>query len=103
MEIRFSRSPEETTHMSTQELRKHFLVQHLIQDDTVRLVYSHEDRLVIGGARPLTNPLDLPNHPELKAEYFLERRELGVINVGGPGVVHADGKSFALDKLDAVY
>ncbi|PJJ75345.1 4-deoxy-L-threo-5-hexosulose-uronate ketol-isomerase [Thermoflavifilum aggregans] len=103
MEIRFSHSPEETLRMSTQELRRHFLVQHLMQDDVVRLVYAHDDRLIIGGARPLTNPLHLPNHPELKADYFLERRELGVINVGGRGTVHADGQTFELEKLDAVY
>lgn len=103
MEIRFSHSPEETQQMSTQELRKCFLVQHLMQDDTVRLVYAHDDRLIIGGAKPLTNPLDLPNHPELKADYFLERRELGIINVGGKGMVLADGQTFELAKLDAVY
>ncbi|MCL6524053.1 MAG: 5-dehydro-4-deoxy-D-glucuronate isomerase [Thermoflavifilum sp.] len=103
MEIRFSHSPEETQRMCTQELRKHFLVQHLIEDDRVKLVYAHDDRLIIGGAKPVTHELALPLHPELRANYFLERRELGIINVGGKGKVRADGDLFELDKLDGLY
>jgi 4-deoxy-L-threo-5-hexosulose-uronate ketol-isomerase len=66
-------------------------------------VYSHYDRVIIGGAKPINKELELPNHPELKAEYFSERREIGIINTGGGGVVGADGESFTLDKLDCVY
>lgn len=103
MEVRFQNSPLETSKMNTQELRSNFLIEKLMVDDTVQLVYSHYDRVIVGGAKPVSKTIELPNHPELRAEYFLERRELGVINVGGAGVVEADGESFSLNKLDCVY
>jgi len=89
--------------MSTAELRKHFLVPALMQDDKVTLVYSHYDRMIIGGVRPLRKQIALPNPEELKATGFLERREMGIINVGGKGTVIADGTSFELHKLDCLY
>lgn len=103
MEIRFQHSPEETKQMNTEQLRQHFLVQQLMQDDKVQLVYSHYDRMIIGGIKPVKKTLSLPNHPELRADYFLQRREAGIINVGGAGLVVADGKEFSLGKLDCVY
>lgn len=103
MQIRFASSPKETKQMDTEELRENYLVQNLMQDDSLQLVYSHYDRVIIGGAKPVAKTLELSNHPELRAEYFLERRELGIINVGGKGKVTADGKDFDLDKLDCVY
>jgi 4-deoxy-L-threo-5-hexosulose-uronate ketol-isomerase len=103
MEIRFQNSPEETRQMDTEQLRKNFLVQNLMQDDTVQLVYSHYDRVIIGGAKPASKTIQLPNHPELRADYFLERRELGIINVGSKGNVIADGKKYELNKLDCLY
>jgi 4-deoxy-L-threo-5-hexosulose-uronate ketol-isomerase len=103
MEIRFQTSPAETKQMDTAQLRQNFLVQQLIKDDAVTLVYSHYDRVIIGGVKPLGKMLALPNHPELRADYFLERRELGIINVGGPGKVTADGKDFSLPKLSCLY
>lgn len=103
MQIRFQNSPEETRQMDTAQLRKNFLVSNLMQDDSVQLVYSHYDRMIIGGAKPVTKILQLPNHPELRADYFLERREMGIINVGADGVVIADGKEYIIRKLDCVY
>lgn len=103
MEIRFQNSPGETAAMNTEQLRANFLVQRLMQDDQVKLVYTHYDRVIIGGAKPVNKTLSLPNHEELKAAYFLERRELGIINVGGAGTVIADKKEFALNKLDCLY
>jgi 4-deoxy-L-threo-5-hexosulose-uronate ketol-isomerase len=103
MEIRFQHSPKETKEMDTEQLRKNFLLQNLMQDDTLQLVYSHYDRMIIGGAKPVNKTIQLPNHPELKADYFLERRELGIINVGSKGIVIADGKKYELDKLDCLY
>lgn len=103
MEIRFQNSPAETRQMTTAQLRENFLVQQLMQDDKVELVYSHYDRVIIGGVKPVNKTLALPNHLELKADYFLERRELGIINVGGPGLVIAGGKEYAINKLDCVY
>jgi len=74
-----------------------------MQDDSVQMVYTHYDRVVIGGAKPVTKTLSLPNHAELKADYFLERREIGIINVGGAGTVTANDETFQLNKLDCVY
>jgi 4-deoxy-L-threo-5-hexosulose-uronate ketol-isomerase len=103
MQIRFTNSPAETAAMNTQELRKNFLADELLVNDELRLVYSHYDRMIIGGAKPVNKTLPLPNHSELKADYFLERREIGIINVGGSGTIEADGESFSLNKLDCVY
>jgi 4-deoxy-L-threo-5-hexosulose-uronate ketol-isomerase len=103
MNIRFAVGPNETKQFNTEQLRENFLVGSLMQDDKVQLVYTHHDRVIIGGAKPVTKPLSLPNHEELKADYFLERREIGIINVGGAGTVTADGETFQLNKLDCVY
>ena len=103
MEIRFAISQGETKQMNTEQLRENFLVENLFADDEIKLVYTHYDRVIIGGVKPVNKTIDLPNHPELKAEYFLERRELGVINVGADGIVVADGKEFPLRKMDCVY
>lgn len=103
MEIRFQNSPKETSQMNTQELRANFLAENIIQNDVVKLVYSHYDRMIIGGAKPVNQTLKLENHPELRAEYFLERREMGIINVGGAGQVEADGTVYDLEKLACLY
>jgi 4-deoxy-L-threo-5-hexosulose-uronate ketol-isomerase len=103
MEIRFQSSPREVKGMNTQELRDNFLVQHLMQANLIQLVYSHFDRVIVGGVMPVSNPVLLPNEAELRADYFLERRELGIINVGGAGKVEADGVVYELSKLDALY
>jgi 4-deoxy-L-threo-5-hexosulose-uronate ketol-isomerase len=103
MEIRFQNSPKEVKSMSTEELRANFLVQNLMQANTLHLVYSHYDRVIIGGVKPIHQVVELPNEAELRADYFLQRRELGIINVGGAGIVEADGISFHLNKLDALY
>jgi 4-deoxy-L-threo-5-hexosulose-uronate ketol-isomerase len=103
MEIRFQNSPKETSRMNTKELRENFHIPALMQDDQVQLVYSHYDRVIVGGVKPYSKAVELPNHTELRAEYFLERRELGIINVGGNGVVEADGEKFTLSKLDCLY
>jgi len=103
MEIRFQNSPAETSRMDTESLRRQFLVQQLMQDDQLKLVYSHFDRVIVGGVKPVKDKIPLQNEAELKAGYFLERRELGIINVGGSGVVEADGISYPANKLDCIY
>jgi len=103
MVSRFQNSPKETLGMNTEELRENFLIQHLMKDDEVKLIYSHYDRVVVGGIKPVKKSLGLPNHNELKADYFLERRELGIINVGGSGIIVAEGKEYLVDKLDCLY
>lgn len=103
MEVRFESSRKETAGMNTAELRRNFLVEQLMVDDQLKLVYSHYDRVIIGGAKPRNSSLTLETHPGLRADYFLERREIGVINVGGEGVVEVDGERFSLARLDCVY
>ncbi|MDB5128730.1 MAG: 5-dehydro-4-deoxy-D-glucuronate isomerase [Mucilaginibacter sp.] len=75
----------------------------LVQPNQINLVYTHYDRMVIGAANPTTEKITLPNYPNLRAEYFLERREIGIINVAGDGEVTADGQTYAVNKLDCLY
>lgn len=103
MEVRFESSRKESAGMQTEELRSNFLVEQLMVDDQLKLVYSHYDRVIIGGAKPVSSSLSLEAHPELRADFFLERREIGIINVGGEGVVEVDGENFSLARLDCVY
>lgn len=103
MEIRFEHGIKETAAMQTEELRSSFLVEKLMQDDKIRLVYSHYDRVIVGGAKPVHQKLFLDTDPELRAGYFLLRRELGIINVGGKGKVTTDDAVYELNKLDCLY
>jgi 4-deoxy-L-threo-5-hexosulose-uronate ketol-isomerase len=103
MEIRFEHSKKEVSRMTTEELRESFLIEQLMQDDKLIMVYSHYDRLIVGGVKPVSTIVNLENPPELKAEYFLERRELGIINIGGTGVVTADGRNYQLERLSCLY
>ena len=89
--------------MTTAELRETFLLEGLFQEGKIETRYVDADRAVIGGAVPTTAALTLETAPELRAEYFCERRELGVLNLGGNGSVTVDGKKFALGKLDCLY
>ncbi len=103
MQVRFQNSPKETAAMSTKETRDNFLIQDLMVAGKIKLTYSHYDRVIVGGVVPTSNPIALPNETELKANYFLERREMGIINVGGKGKVIADGIIYELDKLECTY
>ena len=89
--------------MNTEELRETFLLEEMFQTGTIELAYVDLDRTVIGGAVPVEESLSLETEPELRADYFLERRELGILNVGGAGSVVVDGTEFALSKLDCLY
>ncbi len=104
MEIRFSNSPAETKAMDTEQLRANFLVENLMQENKLTLVYSHYDRVIIGGTQPVAGTIVvLENEEELKADFFLQRRELGIINVGGNGSVTVDGTKFEMNKLECLY
>lgn len=89
--------------MNTEELRETFLLEEMFEPGEIELAYVDLDRTVIGAAVPTTKALTLETQPELRAEYFLERRELGVLNIGGAGSVTVDGKNFELGKLDVLY
>lgn len=103
MDIRFQNSPQETAGMRTEALRQQFLVQNLFVPGQVNLVYTHFDRVIIGGVCPLESPIALPNEEELKASHFLERRELGIINIGATGKVKAGGKEYELHNQECLY
>ena len=102
-EIRYATNPDDFRSYDTERIRKDFLVQGLMNQGQIKLVYSHYDRYIVGGAVPGKESLKLDYIDPLKAEYFLERRELGIINVGGPGKVQADGEIFDLGYKDALY
>lgn len=103
MEMRFQQSPKETAAMNTAELRSNFLIENLMQENKLSLVYSHYDRVITGGVKPVNETVALHNEAELRSDYFLERREMGIINVGGSGTVIADGTTYSFEKLSCVY
>ena len=95
--------PQDAKHYDTHLLRDRFVMEKVMVADEINLTYSLYDRLIFGGAVPATKELVLETIDPLKAEYFLERRELGVINVGGDGIVTVDGKEYELHFKDALY
>jgi len=95
--------PNEFKNMHTDQLRAAFLAEELFVADKIKMVYSHYDRLIVGGVLPSTVTLKLETIDPLKANFFLERRELGIINVGGPGKVMADGVTYTLQNKEALY
>jgi 4-deoxy-L-threo-5-hexosulose-uronate ketol-isomerase len=101
--IRRMPRPQEVVGMSTQEVRDTFLISNLFIPGKLTGTFTDLDRLVVGGVMPVDNPVELPNHKETGRAFFLERRELGTINVGGPGQVTAAGQTFTLAKQDCVY
>jgi 4-deoxy-L-threo-5-hexosulose-uronate ketol-isomerase len=101
--IRRMPRPQDVVGMSTPEVRDAFLISQLFVPGKLTGTFTDLDRLVVGGVMPTEKPIELPNHKETGRAFFLERRELGAINVGGPGTVTADGQTLALDKQDCVY
>jgi len=95
--------PVRYARMTTEELRSTFLLGGMFKPGQIELAYVDLDRTVIGGAVPTGGALTLETQPELRAEYFLERREIGVFNVGGAGTVTVDGTAYELDKMDTLY
>ena len=89
--------------MTTEELRAAFVLSDLFQPGSLDLTYVDLDRTIVGSAVPAAAPLTLPNDETLRAAFFLERRELGVLNIGAAGIVTVDGERFALSNLDALY
>lgn len=100
---RYESSPREVERMNTAELRENFLVETLFADDEIKLTYTHYDRLVLGGVKPVSKKLELGTYDDLKSEFFLERREVGIINVAGDGQIEADGETFSVEKLSCLY
>lgn len=103
MELRTAASPKDVKHYTTDRLREEFLIDDLFQADDIKLVYSHIDRIITGSAVPVKAPLVLTAGDELRAEYFLQRREMGIINIGGKGTVTIDGTVYELENKDGLY
>lgn len=103
MEIRYAANPVDVKSYDTQKLREQFLVEDLFQPGKIKLVYSHYDRLIIGGIMPIKEALVLSQEEALKTDYFFERREGAFINIGGPAVLTVDGENDELNKLDGLY
>ncbi|AIY83524.1 5-dehydro-4-deoxy-D-glucuronate isomerase [Clostridium baratii] len=103
MNYRYANHPEDSKKYTTKDLRKHYLVEEIFVDDKIELTYSHVDRIIFGGIKPVYKELVLEAGKEMGVEYFLERRELGLINIGGPAIVTIDGVEYNLNKRDGLY
>lgn len=103
MNYRYANHPEDSKKYTTKDLRKHYLVEEIFVDDKIELTYSHVDRIIFGGIKPVYEELVLEAGKEMGVEYFLERRELGLINIGGPAIVTIDGVEYNLNKRDGLY
>lgn len=104
MEQRYPAHPDAVKTFTTDELRQHFLIETLFVPGAIQMVYSHIDRIITGGAAPVDALLALAGDPKtLGAEFFLERREMGVVSVAGPGTITVDGRAYPMRKLDGLY
>ncbi len=103
MELRYAIHPEDAKQYDTTRIRKEFLIEKVMVPGEINLVYSMYDRYIVGGVVPTDKVIDLNSYDELKAEYFLFRREMGIINVGGEGVITADGVEYKMGYKEALY
>lgn len=102
-ETRYAVGHNEAKSFDTEQVRAAFLIEDLFQTDKIKLVYTHYDRFIVGGVVPENQSLSLDSIDPLKANYFLERRELGIINIGATGVVIVDGEEYILENKEALY
>jgi 4-deoxy-L-threo-5-hexosulose-uronate ketol-isomerase len=102
-QVRYSSHPSDVKQYDTAKLREHFLVTNLFVPEETNLVYSHFDRMIVGGIMPVSEHVSLESIPPLRSDYFLERRELGIFNVGGKGIITVDGETFTLEYKEALY
>lgn len=100
---RYAIHPSQYRTFTTSQLRENFLIETIFVKDEISLVYTHYDRLIVGGAHPVSKPVTLETIDSLKAEFFLQRREIGIINVGGKGTITVDGTSYTLENKEALY
>ena len=103
LDVRYANHPEDSKHYTTEELRKHYFIETIFVADDANLTYSHVDRIIAGGIMPVTKEVKLEGSKELGSEFFLERRELGVINIGGPGKIVVDGVEYKMNSRDGLY
>lgn len=103
MKVIHSVHPEDFKSYQTDKIRERFLLDNLVKPDEINCVYTHYDRMIVGAVQPTNGAIKLDNYPNLRSNYFLERREIGIINVAGNGQVLADGNTYAVNKLDCLY
>lgn len=103
LETRYSNHPNDSKNYTTDQLREAYLISEVFKKDTISFTYSHYDRIIAGGVMPVEKVLELEASNELGVDFFLERREMGVINVGGPGKVSLDGKIYNITPRDGLY
>ena len=103
IELRYASHPDDAKNYDTDRLRKEFLIEQIFLKDEISLVYSMYDRYIVGGAMPVNRELTLESTDELKSEYFLKRREMGIINIGGEALIKADEQSFQIGTKEALY
>jgi 4-deoxy-L-threo-5-hexosulose-uronate ketol-isomerase len=103
MDIRYAIHPEHMKSLDTVNIRRQFLVERLFEKDALNMVYSHVDRIIAGGGCPVDGPLELTVTKELGVDYFLQRREMGIINIGSAGGVRVDGKEYPLENKECLY
>lgn len=99
----YAHSPEDIKHWDTDKLRKEFLVTNLFTLGDINLTYTYNDRMIFGGVTPNAKPLEITLSKEIGVDYFLQRREMGVINIGGPGTISIDGEESEMVKQDGYY
>jgi 4-deoxy-L-threo-5-hexosulose-uronate ketol-isomerase len=102
-EVRYATNPVDFKSYDTEKIRNEFLIREIMTTGKIKMVYSHYDRLIVGGAVPSGAPLMLEQIDPLKAEYFLQRREIGIINVGNKGIIEVDGESYELEFKEGIY
>ena len=103
MEIRYASNPKDVKNYTTERLREEFHISKLFTKDNIRMVYSHIDRIITAGLMPVYQELKLEGGKELASDYFLERREMGCINVGGKGIITVDGVEYEMNPRDGIY
>lgn len=103
MKVRYSPDPVRFCRMTTREVRENFLIESLFQPNAVEMLYADVDRAIIGSAVPAGIPLALTAADELRADFFCQRRELGVLNIGQRGTITVDGQSYGMKNLDCIY
>jgi 4-deoxy-L-threo-5-hexosulose-uronate ketol-isomerase len=101
--LRHASHPSDSKAYDTARLRETYLIENLFQEDTIQVVYTMFDRYIAGGAQPVTQPLRLETFPTLRSEHFLDRRELGIINIGAESTVTVDGEEIRLANKEALY
>ncbi|TCT13831.1 4-deoxy-L-threo-5-hexulose uronate isomerase [Natranaerovirga pectinivora] len=103
LDIRYANHPDDAKYYTTDEIREHFLIEDVFVQDQIKFTYSHQDRIIAGGVMPVNKELALEAGKEMGADFFLFARELGAINVGGPGIIVLDGEEHEIKSRDGIY